>query len=166
MNKETVIVVGDRQSGKTTRLIKESSRTGAYILVANYRRADALASLARELNVNIPFPVTLEEWIRSPMRFEGSEIGKKGLLIDDIDGVIAELFRPVTIKAMTITTPRVKFLKIAKLEEQKKKLEILKDVLLHRENDITQAKCIYEEQANEEENEKFVFTQIDSMDEG
>lgn len=114
MNYDTKVIVGDRRSGKSSELIRLSASKGIYILVSNKKRAHALAAQAREMGINIPFPVTLHEWLQSSTRFHGSVIRRDGLLIDDIDAVIRELFSPININAVTITTPCIKRLKSKK----------------------------------------------------
>lgn len=101
----TEILVGEGMTGKTSELIKHSAESGIYILVANRRRAEILVSQARDMKLNIPFPVTLQEWLRSKDRFHGSSIRRDGLLIDDIYDVIKELFFPIDIKAVSLRTP-------------------------------------------------------------
>lgn len=101
----TEILIGEGKTGKTSELIKRSAESGIYILVANRRRAEILAEQARDMKLYIPFPVTLQEWLRSGDRFLGSSIRRDGLLIDDIDDVIKELFCPIDIKAVSLRTP-------------------------------------------------------------
>lgn len=95
----TEIIAGKRQSGRSTALIKKSAETGIYILVANRKRAEHLALLARDLGYDIPFPVTLRDYFRS--KFTGSCIRRDGIFIDDVDDVVEELFYPIEIKAVT-----------------------------------------------------------------
>lgn len=105
MSRGTVVIVGKGASGKTAELIERSAESGIYILVANRKRAEMLVKQAKDMKLYIPFPVTLEEWLRSDNRFHGSSIRHDGLLIDDIDDVIKELFLPIEIKAVTLRTP-------------------------------------------------------------
>lgn len=107
MNRYTEILVGEGGTGKTAELIKKSAESGIYILVANRKRAEILVEQAKDMKLYIPFPVTLQEWLRSGNRFHGSSIRRDGLLIDDIDDVIKELFLPVEIKAVALRTPCV-----------------------------------------------------------
>lgn len=107
MNRDTEILVGESGTGKTVELIKRSAESGIYILVANRKRAEMLVKQAENMNLYIPFPVTLQEWLSSNNRFHGSSIRRDGLLIDDIDDVIKELFLPIEIKAVTLRTPNV-----------------------------------------------------------
>ena len=107
MNGYTEILIGKGGTGKTEELIKRSAESGIYILVANRRRAEILVEQAKDMKLYIPFPVTLQEWLRSDNRFHGSSIRRDGLLIDDIDSVIEELFLPIEIKAVTLRTPHL-----------------------------------------------------------
>lgn len=106
MNRDTKIIVGKVGVGKTTELIERSAESGIYILVANRKRAEMLVKQAEDMKLYIPFPVTLQEWLSSSTRFHGSSIRRDGLLIDDIDDVIKELFLPIEIKAVTLRTPQ------------------------------------------------------------
>lgn len=98
----TTILQGGRNSGKTLALIKESARTGIYIMVSNRERALQLSRQAREMGYNIPFPVTVQEWLQSPNRFSGSIIRRDGIYIDDIDEVFRTIFGPLKINAVTM----------------------------------------------------------------
>lgn len=103
----TEIIYGEGGTGKTTELIKRSAESGIYIVVADRKRAEILVEQAEDMKLYIPFPVTLQEWLRSSNRFHGSSIRRDGLLIDDIDEVIKELFFPIEIKAVTLRTPKI-----------------------------------------------------------
>ncbi len=92
-------IILPRRGGKTTKLIDISENTGTYILVADRNRQREVAGMARERNKNIPFPVTLEDFLRT--RFRGSFINH--ILIDDAEDVLAHLFGHVQIDALTIT---------------------------------------------------------------
>ncbi len=94
-------IIKPRRAGKTTDLIEISENTGTYILVANRNRQREVAGMAREQNKNIPFPVTLEDFLRTG--FKGSFINH--ILIDDAEAVLQELFRTVRIDALTMTSP-------------------------------------------------------------
>lgn len=96
------IVIGERCSGKTTRLIERSAKEGRYILVANKAMARCIADQAKEMGLDIPFPVTLDEYLRGN-KFQGSSIRRDGLLIDDLDMVLDLLFRGIPIREVTLT---------------------------------------------------------------
>lgn len=93
------LIFGDRQSGKTTELIKESARTGAYIVVSCRKEAHNVFGSAKELGLNIPFPLTVAEVIyESP----SSYIFQKGILIDNLERILCRLFNYITINAATV----------------------------------------------------------------
>lgn len=93
------LILGDRQSGKTTELIKESARTGAYIVVSRMNEAHYVFRFAKELGLNIPFPLTVAEVIcESP----SSYIFQKGILIDNLERILCRLFNYITINAATV----------------------------------------------------------------
>ena len=98
----TKILQGGRRSGKTLALIQESARTGIYIMVANRERALQISNQAREMGYNIPFPVTVHEWLQSPDRFSNSVIRRDGIYIDDVDNVFRVIFYPLKINAVTM----------------------------------------------------------------
>lgn len=93
------LILGDRQSGKTTELIKESARTGAYIVVSCKNEARDVFRLSKELGLNIPYPLTVNEMIyESP----SSYIFQKGILIDNLERILCCLFNYITIHTATV----------------------------------------------------------------
>lgn len=96
------IIIGKRCSGKTTELIKESAEKQIYILVGTRHRAEALANRAKDMGLDIPFPVTIEEYLKGS-KFRGSCIRRDGLLIDDADDVLQQIFAGIPIREVTIT---------------------------------------------------------------
>ena len=83
----TEIIVRSRQGGKTTELIRRAAESGGYIVCTDQRRARQIAEQARELGLNIPFPLTAGEW----QRRQYHPPGVKGLLFDDLDMIIQGL---------------------------------------------------------------------------
>ena len=96
------VVIGKRCSGKTTRLIERSAKEGIYILVATKNMARCIADQAKKMGLEIPFPVTLDEYLRGN-KFQGSSIRRDGLLIDDLDMVLHQLFGGIPIREVTLT---------------------------------------------------------------
>lgn len=96
------ITIGERCSGKTTKLIKRSAYEGVHILVATRNRAKDLDQNAKRMGLNIPFPVTVDEYLKGN-RFAGSSIRRDGLLIDDADDVLQQIFAGISIKEVTVT---------------------------------------------------------------
>lgn len=94
------IIYKNRGKGKTTELIKISAEKYLYILVADKNRQREVFNLARDLNLNIPFPITVEDYFRSD-KLRGSFI--KTILIDDADDILQQIFNTVIIDTITIT---------------------------------------------------------------
>lgn len=93
------LIFGDRHSGKTTELIKESAITGAYIVVSCRNEAHNVFRSANELGLNIPFPLTVADVMSEPT---SSYIFQKGILIDDLERILCRLFNYITIHAATV----------------------------------------------------------------
>lgn len=88
-----------RGAGKTTKLIQMSHDTWTYILVANPKRQGVVAKMARDLKIDIPYPVTVDDYLRC--KFQGSYIRK--ILIDDADDILKAFFPNIEITAITMT---------------------------------------------------------------
>ena len=95
------IIMGQRGTGKSSKLVMRSAMTRTYILTTDDVRARYLSDLARRMNVSIPYPITVREWQQSD-KFQGSSILRDGLYIDDLDDVVEKIFDPIPIKAATI----------------------------------------------------------------
>lgn len=92
------IILGHGE-GKTQKLIRISHETCTYILVANADRQREIAHMAREMKLDIPFPVTVNDYLHT--KFRGSFI--KHILIDDAEDVLQRVFYTVEIDAITLT---------------------------------------------------------------
>ena len=92
-------IIKGRRQGKTTELIKRSAETRTYILVANRQRVEQVFKQAQSMGLNIPYPVTVEEYMRSG--FRGSFINS--ILIDDADDVLSQVFSNVRIETITMS---------------------------------------------------------------
>ena len=92
-------IIRPRQAGKSSELIRIAEETNAYIIVASRQRALHLARMAKEHGRRILFPVTVHEYEQS--RFRGSYV--RHILIDDADAVLEQVFKEVTIDAITMT---------------------------------------------------------------
>ena len=91
----TVYVAG-RQAGKTVFLIQQSAKTGAVIVAPTSQMARYIDSMARDLGLQIPPPITAADWIRSmlPQR----EDHDKTYLVDELQMVLHQL----NVKAATL----------------------------------------------------------------
>lgn len=92
-------IIKGRRTGKTTELIKISEKTHAYILVATSQRQQLIAYMASSMGANIPYPVTVEEYMRN--QFRGTLI--ENILIDDADDVLRVVFSRLNIDAITMS---------------------------------------------------------------
>ena len=92
-------IIRPRGAGKSSELIRIAEETNAYIIVATRARAVYLAHMAQKQGRHILYPVTLREYEQS--RFRGSYI--RHVLIDDADAVLEQVFKEVTIDAITMT---------------------------------------------------------------
>ena len=96
------IYVGARRSGKTATLIKKSAETGAYILVATKHQAHAVYRQAKEMDYDIPLPVTVSEITSMRNSFNDSYMKKHGLLIDELRSVLDIAFCGIPIHGATL----------------------------------------------------------------
>ena len=51
-----------RRIGKTAALIKESAKKGSIIVVTSYLMANYIFDLAKQLNLDIPYPITVTNY--------------------------------------------------------------------------------------------------------
>lgn len=56
------ITIGERQSGKTTKLIKRAAIEGSYILVATKRQANIIFKQASEIGIKFRFLLQLTRY--------------------------------------------------------------------------------------------------------
>lgn len=79
------IIRADRGQGKTTELIKKSNKEWKYIVCADRKRVEFIADMAREMGLDIPYPIAIRELPLS----QGSFI--ESILINDIEDVLQYL---------------------------------------------------------------------------
>lgn len=58
------VIIGKRQSGKTTKLIQYASENHCRIVCADCNRVIAIENLARQLGIVIEKPITIEQVMR------------------------------------------------------------------------------------------------------
>ncbi|MCJ8008105.1 hypothetical protein [Lederbergia wuyishanensis] len=89
-----MMIGGRRVCGKTTELIKKASEEKLYIVCADRNRLKVITQMAKEMELDIPFPVTVDELpLRSPFI--------KEVLVDDIEAVLYQLIRKPILIAST-----------------------------------------------------------------
>ena len=86
-----------RGYGKTTQLIKNSAKTGDYIVCHGLDEAHRIHYEAKQMGLAIPLPITHREFIEK--RYIGRNIS--GFLIDNIEMFI-QSFSDVPVNAITI----------------------------------------------------------------
>ena len=92
------IILRKRQMGKTTELIRISAETFAYIVVPTRKDAGTVSEMAKDMGLDIPFPLTYDEFIRG--QYYGKNI--KGFLIDNADMLLQYMAKGVAIKAISL----------------------------------------------------------------
>jgi len=88
-------IITSRGGGKTRRLIQISSDTNNYIVAFN---PHDVADQANKMNVNIPFPLTYDEFLNG----QYNESGINGVLIDNAEMLIQHMSK-VPVKAVSIS---------------------------------------------------------------
>jgi EAL domain-containing protein (putative c-di-GMP-specific phosphodiesterase class I) len=88
-----MMIGGKRACGKTTELIKVASEKHLYIVCADRNRVHVVSQMAREMKLNIPFPISVEEL---PLRGYMDEV-----LVDDVEAVLYQLIRKPVLMAST-----------------------------------------------------------------
>lgn len=103
-------IIGERGSGKTTKLIKQAAKENSVIMTATNAQANNIHKQAEELGLNIV--TTSVEYIIN--NFDNRSvlaalIRKNGILIDDADLVLTRILSDITIKGISLTDDRPKF---------------------------------------------------------
>jgi hypothetical protein len=81
------IIAKKRREGKTTELIMACAKAGGFLVCATQRDAHHTASIAKHLDISVPYPLTYHEFLEG--RYYGS--GVKVLFIDDADRLLQYL---------------------------------------------------------------------------
>ncbi len=90
-------IIMQRGYGKTTQLIKNSAKTGDYIVCHGLDEANRIQKEAKQMGLDIPLPITYREFIEK--RYSGRNIS--GFLIDNIEMFIQSL-SDVQVNAITM----------------------------------------------------------------
>lgn len=96
----TRLIARPVRHGKTMEAIRIAARTGAYMIVANMDEAGRVADLAQSMGLEVRFPITFDEYLRS--RMAGSRV--RNVVIDNADEFLRRVFPGLTIDAATWTT--------------------------------------------------------------
>lgn len=96
------IVIGERCSGKTTKLIKRSEKEELLIVTATVTQAENIFIRAKSMGYVIQKPVSIHQFLNG-CRYGGCYRHTKGILIDDLDIVLNCIFGDIPVEAVTIT---------------------------------------------------------------
>ena len=99
----TQITIGDRWSGKTTKLIKRSAEEGSYILAASKKQASIIFKQAKDMGFDIPYPITPSDILNKLKPIDHPVIRQKGVLIDEGVALFQSILSPVPINEITLT---------------------------------------------------------------
>lgn len=101
----TEFIIGERRSGKTTELIERSIVTGAPILAPSRCACQYILTAAKELGYeNLPKPITITNITKYNNNMRSiKDILEHGILIDELDITLQNLFGGIEVKAVTIT---------------------------------------------------------------
>lgn len=75
------IVSGARGTGRTTEMIRVAAESFAYIICPDYKQVAYVRDMAREMGVDIPFPLTWNQFVNG--KYYGR--GIRGFVIDNLD---------------------------------------------------------------------------------
>lgn len=89
-----MIIGGRRVCGKTTKLIQKANKEHLYIICENQQRLRVIMQMAKEMELEIPFPITVAEL---PVRSHHI----KEVLVDDVEAVLYELIKKPILMAST-----------------------------------------------------------------
>lgn len=78
------VYIADRQTGKTTTLVKISAETGETIVVPTYHMIKEVENIAKELGLEIPKPIDTSQFTRELHSF-----ANKRYLVDELQTVLS-----------------------------------------------------------------------------
>ena len=83
------IYSAERGIGKTTALIKESAKTGAIIVAASYPMVNYIIGLAKQLNLDIPEPITVTNYLK--LLVYGGRNREQKYLVDELQIMLRQM---------------------------------------------------------------------------
>ena len=101
------IMLGGKNSGKTTKLVKVSAREKIHIICSNFQRKFNILDVAKKLKLDIPEPITLCEVVNNKL----IGINDQRILIDDAEIILTRLLLQymspyVNVDVITIDTSK------------------------------------------------------------
>lgn len=92
------IILKNRQSGKTTDLIRKCALDGGYIVCNSIKEAHRIFEQSKKMKVNIPLPITYNEFLNGHYYAQGIET----VYIDNADLFLQSISK-VKIGAITLS---------------------------------------------------------------
>lgn len=86
------------RTGKTTELIKMCANLGGYIVCRDKIAAEQTAKMAKDLNFNIPYPMTFDELLSGKYHAKGV----RRVYIDNADLLLQKLAKGIEVEAITM----------------------------------------------------------------
>lgn len=83
------IFTADKQTGKTMALVRESAKTRAIIVVASYQMVQHVILLAKQLNLDIPEPITVTNYLKV-LVYGGLNRDQK-YLVDELQMMLSQM---------------------------------------------------------------------------
>tara|TARA_R110000822_G_scaffold128195_4_gene263891 strand:- start:961 stop:1341 length:381 start_codon:yes stop_codon:yes gene_type:complete len=93
------VMLKARGKGKTHALIERAAIGGGYIVCRTRQDASRIGMMAREMELNILFPITYDDFVKE--RYLGANISE--FYIDDADDLLQSLSPRVRIDTITIS---------------------------------------------------------------
>lgn len=118
------LYMSGRQSGKTTKLILESARTGAVIVTGTRAMCEHIKSTALDYGLTIPVPITFGSFVYTMSSVDRNI--KKKYLIDELQMMLFEL----GVNAATINTDCIEFVYLDRNEIDLSAVSHIRDVLM------------------------------------
>ena len=92
------IIHRPRQAGKTTEIIKRAAEEFLYIIVVNRHEADRVFAQAKDMGLDIPFPVTIQELMGS----KATGIKVNGVAIDNAELILRHIVESWTLSPVKV----------------------------------------------------------------
>ena len=93
----TEYIIGERQSGKTTELIKKANMENLLILTGTATMASGICADAKKMGINI-HAMSISQFLNQPR-----QNNYNGILIDELSIFLAALCRGIPVYGVTIT---------------------------------------------------------------
>lgn len=92
------IHVAAKQTGRTTKAVETAAAKNAYVVCRDRSAVMRCVEIAKEKDLDIPFPLTFDEFLGG--RFNPS--GINGFVIDDLDEMTRRLAQGVPVEMVTL----------------------------------------------------------------